>query len=188
MKIRISEIVTAFNDNTVGTKVINEVGFMAVLRNRVAEFVFPENGQGFVPMSDNALPFVTSGVARRADCTTDDYIVREHRGEVCMFAKRERACPVESLACIVYTAHAYLADPEVSQAERVLIMAGGYTHVLVAVLASAGPRPPLSSHRFVRNLAGGNAKYQSDDYTIETAREEAATIANYERDYITVAD
>ncbi len=34
------------------------------------------------------------------------------------------------------------------------------THVLVAVLGfSDSPKPPVSSHRFVRNLAGGNADF-----------------------------
>ncbi len=62
--------------------------------------------------------------------------------------------------------------------------------MLVAVLGSRGPKPTLSSARFVRNLAGGNLAYAFAPMgkTYEDLVKEATEIAAYEAEWITVAD
>lgn len=58
----------------------------------------------------------------------------------------------------MYTREAYLADPEViaDPTEFARISESEATHVLVSILASAGPESPVTEHRFVSNLGGGN--------------------------------
>lgn len=186
MKIGVSEIVTALDDQTIGTKIVNKEAFMTSLAKAIAGFEFPADRQGFVPLPE-ATTFVSCGVARRPELTLEDYIVREYRGTTALFARRGKAAPAESLAAIVYTRDAYLADPEVDEAEAERI--GDAEFVLVAILASVGPKPPVGSHRFVRNLAGANRAYSPEQgYTLDKAIEEAKAIVKYENDWITVAD
>lgn len=72
------------------------------------------------------------------------------------YLKRKFAARVEHGSAVVYTIDAYLNDPDVTDEERDELARCEYTHILVAVLASAGPKPPLGPYRFVHNLAGGN--------------------------------
>jgi hypothetical protein len=190
MTLAISNIVTAFDEITIGTKVVQEGEFTVALTDILQTFEFPPNGQGFIPLP--CLDTVSCGVAKRS--TIDPlfpkghpYVIRQHRGEVCLFAHRRFAAKCESLVCIVYTAQAYKHDAQVSAEEIARIRNADF--VLVAILASAGPKPPVSSHRFTRNLAGGNNSYKPENgYSIEKAIAEAAAIVAYEQEWITVAD
>jgi hypothetical protein len=191
-----SFIVTAFDKNTIGTKVTNKEHFLAILGEKLQTYAFPEDGHGFVSL-DECLEDVTSGVADRDGMLRHMYHCREYRGEMCMFADRVAAYPAEHLNVIIYTLKAYLADPQVSHAERGRLSqyiientCGEPIYILVAVLATAGPvSPPLSSHRFVHNLAGGNLTYTPQmGYTLEKAISEAQAIVEYEKHWITVAD
>jgi hypothetical protein len=177
MKIAYSNILTAFDAaGVIGSKVTNHEAFLAELGAAVAEHDFAEDrvpGQGFVHLGERVNAFVSAGVGS-ASADPADYVLREHRGRVSAFLRRELAAPVEGCAAIVYTAEAYLADPEVDAAEADALQ--GATHVLVAVLAFAGPESSLTPFRLVSNLAGGNkeAKAWSAD-EIRTKAEESST-------------
>jgi hypothetical protein len=148
------------------------------------------------------IPHVSAGVGPKS-ADVSRYVLRDWRGEVKPFLKREHASEVESLLVIVYTVDAYLADPQVDASERSQIEAGKattfnprvakpsgfvpYTHVIVAVLANAGPKPPAySPSRLVANLAGGNndaAKWDAD-----TIRAHAVAAQDYAANWSVVAD
>jgi hypothetical protein len=132
---------------------------------------------------DYVARWMLSGVALR---TTDlgDYVIREWRGEPAMFMRREVALPVEHVTAIVYTREAYCGDPEVDNAEVNRI--GDATHVLVALLASAGPVSPLTPERLVLNLAGGNNEALA--WTADEIRAKAEITAAYWNKYAVVAD
>ncbi len=188
----ISNECKAFEATGVGTRVVSPGHFLGGLMKELKAYTFPDNGQGFIRMPATTYADVSCGVTKRAGLTPNHYVVREWRHEVGLFARREFAAPVESLHVVIYTRVAYLADPdtladpnELARIERDITV----THVIVAVLASAGPKPPVSSHRFVRNLAGGNSAYTPDTgYTLERAIADAKAIVEYEREWATVAD
>lgn len=132
---------------------------LGIIEEAIASFSFPANGQGFVGLPDAAKSFVTAGVGRRSK-NPKDYVPREHRGEIGLYLRRDsvpRADLVpDGVAAIVYTAAAYEADPQITEAEKAALVSAGYTHALITVLAFKGPKPPASPERFVANLAGGN--------------------------------
>jgi len=184
---------TAFDDRTIGSKVENKGNFMAALSAAVAAFDFnaetnehvTTTGQGFIPL-DSAMGYVSAGIGPRSDDPAD-YVLREWRGEVKAFLRRDEAAPVSSLAVIVYTVDAYLADPDVPDQECWDIGASKATHVIVAVLANAGPKPPAySPHRLVANLAGGNRDALAWD--ADTIRAHAVAAAIYHESWSVVAD
>lgn len=186
MNISVSNICSSFSENTIGTKVIHHDAFFYELKKALQSYKWPENNRGFVSL-DNALYTVSSGVAIRPGLSVSDYVLREHRGEIEMFARREHAATATALNVIVYTKDAYVGDPQVDINEAIRVKDADY--VVVAVLATAGPKPQLSSHRFVRNLAGGNIIYSPEQgYTLEKAIEDAKAIVAYEKEWVTVAD
>ncbi len=189
MKISNASIVSAFSMRTIGTKVTDAPAFMAALTRAIEGYSFPENGQGFVNVPD-AMPYVSCGIAPRKALPITAYVAREHRGEVILCASRLYAGEVKSLAVIVYTADAYKKAAQVTEEEAARITKEGADFVIVAILAGCGdPKPPVSSHRFARNLAGGNERYSpSNGYTLAQAIQEAQEISAYEADWITVAD
>lgn len=140
-----------------------------VIAKAIAAYDFPANGQGFI-ICPELIPFVESGDAPKS-ADPADYVLRSYRGEVQKFLRREYAKDVKVNFCalVVYTKEAYLVDPDVSgdeaagiprdEAEIERIKSVDATHVIVAVLASGGPKPTVSPHRFVMNLAGGNHDY-----------------------------
>lgn len=141
----------------------------------------PLQGQG-VPLSY----LVSAGVGLKVT-EPESYVLREWRGNVKAFLKRNLAAPVESLAVVVYTVEAYLADPDVDPSERAEIEAGGATHAIVAVLANAGPKPPAySPGRLVSNLAGGNKDALAWD--ADTIRKHARAASEYANEWDVVAD
>lgn len=185
MKIEISNICQAFNANCIGTKVTDRGAFMSELAVALAAYEMPASGQGFLALSSAVEPIVLSGDCERADLTEQDYIAREWRGEVMLFAKR-RNLRTRFCSAIVYTVEAYCADPQVDVVERARVR--GATHVLVAVLGGRGPRATLTSSRFARNLAGGNAAFAADKKTVEELISEAKAIVAWESAWVVVAD
>lgn len=188
-------IVWALSRQCVGTKVVDSLEFTKALNAAVGKHDFTKGdvpGQAVIPLPKSAWHTVSCGVAKRSSLKPEDYIVREHRGEVELFAPRSTAeRDIQAVVVVVDTVAAYLADPDVDNdpAEAARIEQMKATHVLVAVIAAAGPKPPVSSHRFVRNLAGGNNAYKAENgYTLEKAIEEAKKIAEYEKEWVTVAD
>ena len=188
MKISISNICSAFEMNTVGTKVVSRTYFMACLEEEITKAKFGD-GVCVVPC-DAAIVTVTCGVAKRENVPISGYVAREHRGEVILCAKRLFASTPESLNVVVYERDRYVRESQVSTEEAARILKEEADYVIVAVLASAGEgRPPVSSHRFVRNLAGGNKDYSPENgYTLEKAIAQAKEVAEYEQNWVTVAD
>jgi hypothetical protein len=181
----------------VGSRVVRQDSFMEALRLEVDRFDFAAQttpGQGFIPMPSDTHYMVSAGVGRKV-ADPGAYVLREWRGSVNAYLKREHAEPVESLAVIVYTLDAYLADPDVAgDADEVARVTSnerdGYapvSHVIVAVLANAGPKPPAySPGRLVANLAGANKDALAWD--ADTIRGKAKEAQDYADEWSVVAD
>ena len=186
IRFALASIVTAFDQTTIGSKVMDKDRFRALLTEAVENHDPATDrapGQHFVQMPEGALPTVSAGVGRRTSRVAH-YVVREHRGHVSAFLRREHAARATGLAVIVYTKGAYCADPEVDEAEVARVDYA--THIIVAVLAFAGPRPPLTPHRFVKNLAGGNKEALA--WTADEIRAKADIITGYDDEWCVVAD
>lgn len=187
MRFHVSSVCGAFAAAPVGTKVTDAEAFTAALTAALAAHDPAGDrtpGQHFVTLPETALATVSAGVARRADVPEDGYVVRVHRGRAECFAARRWRARTEGLAAVVYTRDAYAADPQVTS-DEVAAIPGDATHVIVAVLAFAGPRAPLSPHRFVANLAGGNK--DASTYTADEMRAMAREIIAYDDEWIVVA-
>ena len=192
MKIGYANILTAFNTGSpvIGSRVINAEDFLDSVSEAIREFDFAGQkvaGQGKIQLPDSACQFVSAGVGRKI-VDPDAYVLRAWRGSVSAFLKREFASPVESVEVVVYTTAAYLSDPDVAsdEAEVANVRLAGWTHVIVAVLASAGPDAPLSPGRFVANLAGGNK--EALVWTADEIRAKAKEIRDYQNEWSVVAD
>ncbi len=182
-----SSIVTAFNPPTIGTRVthLEEFSNLAVAAIANHDFTLGKvPGQGYL-VCPELVPFVSAGVGPRSS-RPEDYVCREHRGVVSAYLKREFAAPVTGCALVVYTRQAYLDDPDVTVDECAHIIEMGATHVLVAVLASAGPETPLTPYRLVWNLAGGNR--EALVWTADEIRAKAKAVIDYNSGWSTVAD
>lgn len=189
-----ANIVTAFSEKAVGTKVVDKARFMALLPQAIEAHDFGKDkvpGQGVVQLPPEALATVAGAGVGKKTKNPDDYVLRTYRGSVGAFLKREKAAPAEAMSAVVYTAEAYLLDPEVLQdtKEADRIRASECTHVLVSVLASAGPEPQLSFERFVKNLAGANNEFDpAQGATLEKAICKAKLVGAYGTTWATVAD
>jgi hypothetical protein len=186
--IALSEIVTAFDDKTIGTKVMSPRTFLLELEKAIQAHDPAKDrqpGQHFIVMP-SALHMVSAGVGP-ASMNPDHYVLRFHREKVSAYLKREFAAPVESLAVVVYTMEAYRKDPDCTPAEIARVEAQDATHVLVAVLAGAGPKAtPHTPFRLVHNLAGGNLEAQQ--WTAEEIRAKCKDSLDYHNAWSTVAD
>jgi hypothetical protein len=186
-KIIPSDICSAFQEKAIGTVVTFHDHFMDVIEAVVSQHDFEKErvpGQAYIEVPA-AVPFVLSGVGKKSP-EAWKYHCREHRGVVSAYLKREFAAPVESCAIVVYTRDAYLKDPDVTPEEAARIDAEGATHVLVAVLASAGPPSPLPPYRLVWNLAGGNR--EAALWTADEIRAKAKAAIEFNNEWSTVAD
>lgn len=190
MKIINADIVTAFDANAIGTKVTDPAGFRAHLADAVGSTDFAGQrvpGQAFLMLPAAAQASVSAGVGR-ASTDPNAYVTRLFRGKVGAFLKREHAAPVEGLAAVVYTTDAYLSDPDVSgnAGESARVRESGATHVLVAVLAFAGPKAPLPVGTLVHNLAGGN--HEAALWSADEIRAKAKESEDYWSEWSVVAD
>jgi hypothetical protein len=190
MTILTSNICSAFTPNAIGTRVVDGDAFLNALETAVASYdasVDRVPGQHFVPMPEDTYCTVSTGVGKRSP-DPQDYVIRVHRGQANLYLKREKAAPVETLAAIVYTREAYLNDPDVQRdaAEQERVSNSDASHVLVAVLASAGPKSPLTPDRFVKNLAGANCEALT--WSTDEIHEKAMEIAAYYDAWHVVAD
>ena len=197
VKLAFANILTAFTPAAIGSAVREGSGpqfaVLSAIQSATAAHDFEKDqqpGQGFIKLPDSVNTFVYSGIGKRTT-NPGDYVAREHRGQVNLYLRRSpetRAIPVESVHVVVYTKDAYLKDPDGTpeEFERIERARPGYTHVLVALLASSGPKPELSPYRFVHNLAGGNN--EALKYSADEIREKAKAILSFENGWITVAD
>jgi len=192
MKFAFANILTAMDDRTIGSKVGNPRGFLQALETAVENHDTSRDrapGQHFVvmPMDAVAAGEVTCGIGHRTE-NPDDFVLRNHRGNVSAFLRREHALPVTFLASIVYTREAYMEDPDVADSEGVTI-AEEATHVIVAVLASADgvPNPlPRGTYRLAHCLAGGNK--EAEAWSLEEVKQMCADSVAYEDKFCVVAD
>lgn len=214
-RIGLSDIVTAFDEKTIGSKVVDTQKFMVALADAMEVFDWStcrQPGQGYIQLPKETCAFVSGGVGHRTQ-DPDDYVIRVNRGDVGLYLKRFRdkwvpepradrcdgrmrvcgnmervslAAPVDNVAVVVYTLAAYVQDPDCSDDERKRVMDMGLTHVLVAVLASSGKPSTLTAHRFVHNLAGGNNEALA--WTADEIRQKAKEIKDFTSEWGVVAD
>lgn len=215
--IGISETLTAFNgDDVVGTK-INGVGsFLHILAQVIKEdggkSFENENpkyaGSGFLTLPSDSFPLVRCGVALQEGLTAQDKHIKEYRGSDQLFALPSKAAPIESVKVLVYLIDKYLNDPDVkdNHSECQALIDEKVTHVIVAV--HAGPAS-FSSHRLIRNIAGGNQDFvpftkldaagdlvygpgggglENDAFLLHTIITEAKATVEFEKKWIVVAD
>jgi len=152
-------------------------------------------GQAKIPMSTEACQHVYSGIGLKTE-NPNDYVIRQWRGSVAMYLKREHAIACDSVKVIVYTKQAYLDDPDCKgnpekgiigdEEEYNRVSQSDCTHVLIAVQADAGPESPVAPGRFVANLAGANNEYEAK--TAEQLQQLAREIRDYYATYMVVAD
>jgi len=173
MKFAISRICSAFAATGVGTRVLDAVKFLESLTGLVEDhekkIAKPAKkgkesknsdvpGQYAIEMPEEDFSLVSAGVGTRDGRTAADYVPVEHRGQVGLYLRREHAAKVAGLTAIVYTRDAYLADPEVEETEKAEL--GDATHVVVAVLAAAGPKPPRTPFRLLSAIGGENNEFK----------------------------
>ena len=191
MKLGIADIVTALTNEAIGTKVgpgaLNIDLFLNMVLDAIETFDFNscrQPGQAYIELGPDAVKYVVGAGVGVPSNDPNDYVIRLHRGKVGLYLKRHKAAPAKSVAVVVYTWEAYLADPEINwdEVERL----NGCSHVLVAVLASAGEGSPLTPNRFVCNLAGGNNEAMS--WTADEIRQKAREIVEYGKSWHPVAD
>jgi len=193
IKLGSANILSALDSFAVGTRVTDPTTMIYMIEKAIEGFEFAAQkvpGQGFIPLTapvEGWSELVSAGVGRKVN-DEDAYVLRSWRGSVNAYLRREFAAPVESVAVVVYTTEAYLSDPEVAGDAKEVdrVRQAGWTHILVAVLASAGPRAPLSAGRFVSNLAGGNK--EALVWTADEIRAKAKEIAEYANEWSVVAD
>lgn len=184
-----ADILTAFSDRSVGTRVVDPDSFWSVLAEAVGRHDPSgdrQDGQHFVVLEE-AKHTVSCGEGK-ATRKPDDYVLRQWRGKVQPFLRREKAEPCTFLACVVYTREAYLSDPDVQGDARETdrVEASDASHVLVAVIAAAGPQAPLSPDRLVSNLAGGNKEALT--WSADEIRAKAQATKEYWDEWSIVAD
>lgn len=165
-----------FQEEGTGTLVVREGEdlFYAAVRNELEKNLHHKVGAISIPTN-----CVSGAFTMLADVDPADIRATISRGSVEVFVPREKYTPVPvgSASAIVYTKEALMEDPEWDG------VVPEEDFIIVAVLANIGESPdPLSDHRFVSNLGGGNNKYLS--YTIEMAREEAAQVKKFSETYI----
>jgi hypothetical protein len=197
-----ASIVTAFDEQTIGTKVLCKMTVLDIVAHVVAETDFEtqkEPGQATIELPNtgqsSVLPYVSAGVATSSkDDEPEHFVIRKYREGCKLYLKRSVAvaqgrCPVTECKVVIYTRNAYLADPDVNKpeeaAEKTRIEASDFTHIIVAFLASNGSSP-LSVFRFVHNLAGGNN--EAAKYTADEIRGMAKEIIEHSNTHISVAD
>ena len=200
-----SRIVEAFEARCVGTRV--REGRAAVVRAAICNAIEAHEtrrqtidkvpGQYYLPLQFGGYSsirepsnLVYSGVGKHTN-NANDYVIRSWRGRCSAYLKRQFAAPCESAAAVVYTIDAYGNDPDVTPEEMAELksehnLGGSATHVLVALLAFAGPESPPGIGTFVRNLAFANLEEQS--MTADEIRAKAKKIHEYHSDWATVAD
>lgn len=188
INLGISNIVTAFKEVVIGTKILNHDKFKELVIEAIQNFTWGEEsfpGQAVIDLPEKACNLVSSGVGRRT-MNPDDYVIRKHREKVRLYLKRDHAEECSNVRVVIYTLDAYLDDPDVDMREANRIIANGFTHMLVAVLGSSGPKSPLTPGRFVHNLAGGNNEALA--WTAEEIQKKAKEIKNYYDTWCTIAD
>tara|TARA_R110000824_G_scaffold289937_1_gene478470 strand:- start:297 stop:893 length:597 start_codon:yes stop_codon:yes gene_type:complete len=122
----------------------------------------------FVQLPPETFGLLYAGAIPKPDSTRDsDFVIRTHREIQSMYFRRDLVSPdalePQSAMAIVYTAEAFLADPEVTPEEIADFKSCGATHGLINIVATGGTptKPETGCTRFVKGLAGGNKAYET---------------------------
>lgn len=188
VELVISNICTALEKKTIGSKVTKLPFFMEALKDAIESHDATKDrvpGQHFIALPKQANDYVRCGVGKHTH-KLEDYGLAVHRGRVGCFLKAEHAAPTQSVAVVVYTLEAYANDPDVDPVELKEFQECEATHVIVAVLASAEASSPYPAWTFVRNLAGAN--HEAALWTADEIRAKAKDIVTYWDGWSTVAD
>jgi hypothetical protein len=197
MKIMTSFVCSAFDEITVGSKVLQADALFEAVAHQIDELHRSAEKAGItaldpkmmLEMPEETYSLVSAGVGKRTDDPAD-YHVQVHRGRAEVYLGRQHAAPVSNLRIRVYVAEEYLKDPQVKanpeEVER--ITSQGATHVVVAVLADADPQSPLTPYRLVSNLAGGNSDFAEDKITVPGLIGLAKQSVEYWDEWCVVAD
>ena len=183
-----ADICSAFEAETIGSKVIAHAQFLDLLAFAVSKHDTSKDripGQMFIRLEGAANNMVSCGVGRPIN-DPDAFVLKSYRGKVSAFLRREFAAPTQQTAVVLYTLDAALNDPDATTEENERLKASGATYVIVAVLATAAETSALSPHRFVANLAGGN--HEAQVWTADEIRAKAKEIISFDNLYATVAD
>lgn len=185
-----ANILTALDFKAIGTRVHpwETEKFIDLLIKAVQDFDFTacrEPGQGLIQLPFETCNMVSAGIGLRTD-NPADYVIRKHRNRVGLYLTRAWAAKPDRVAVVIYTTEAYLNDPDITEEETARVKKGGFTHMLVAILASAGPSSPLTPGRFTSNLAGGNN--EAMHWTADEIRAKAKEIDEYAKTWCVVAD
>lgn len=188
----ISKTCSAFNEKTVGTKVIDKVSFIKELTKAIKLIDFNNQktvGQAVVSMDSSCFSFVSSGVGFHTN-NLDDYIIRKHRGYVGLYLKRIFAAPIENLDVVIYTKDAYINDPDIHEVDGELeeVLKVNPEYVIVAVLTNSTANKSYSYNRFVKNLAGANHNFAEHLLTVEGLIDKAKEVVRFSGRYATIAD
>ena len=171
-----------------GTQIRNEEVFKAALAKALAEHDTAGDrakGQHFVHLDPSIIEDagVSCGVGP-ASADPSAYHLRNWRGKVGAYLKREHAAKPESVAVAVYSADAWAIDPDVIEAG---LPACEGDYCIVAIFANAAGTPnAYGSHRLVANLAGGNN--EAKDWTADEIRRLAEASVEYESNWSVVCD
>jgi len=187
MKLGISRVCPAFDHSVVGTRVNSPREFILEVKKALEAHNLSADrmeGQHFLMLPERAVRMVSAGVGRIKGRSPQDFVLREHRGQVSAYLHRDWAEEADGVAAVVYTLDAYMADPEVDMSAE--DFGDEVSHVIVAVLAFAGPQSPLTSRRFVSNLAGGNREALGWD--ADEIRSQAKAVDDYWSEWRVVAD
>lgn len=188
IKLSLSDIVTAYQSQAIGSRVLNAEAFNALLVQAIVSHdptTDRQAGQHYIKLPIEACQYVSAGIGP-ASRDPNHYVLRFHREKVSAYLKREFAAPTESVAAVIYTLEAYLKDPDATPEESARIMSENPTHVVVAILASTGQPSPLTPFRLVHNLAGGNL--EALKYTADEIRAKAKESLAFHNAWSTVAD
>ncbi len=191
VRISLSEILTAFEVNTIGSKVVGQWQrtFLIELEDAIRGHDVTKDiqpGQHKIRMPSTVNHMVSAGVGP-ASHNPDHYVLRFHREKVAAYLKRMYASPTEAVDCIVYTLDAYRKDPDCTPEEIARVESQKATHVLVAVLADVGlTGTPHTPFRLIHNLAGGNL--EADKWSAEEIRRRCRESITYHNAWSTVAD
>lgn len=165
-----------FQLNTIGTYVREPEEMMALVEKETRTFDFPENGIGIIYLPEKAHTISASGVAKRSLLNSKTRIIRSYRGSKDVFLDRTQVKiqKPSRVSAIVYTKKAYIADRKLEsettesmvfkkslESEINLLTDSNYKYFWINTIASLGPiGPPVTAERFIKNIAGGNAKYK----------------------------
>jgi hypothetical protein len=196
VKIAVCKDLTAFDAQTVGTKITDATEFMRALTEAIAAYNFEaedasrgvSTGQAVLILSD-AANCVSCGIG----CHTHnpaDYVIRKYQGKVRLFLKREKAELPLGVAALVFTRDRYLSDLRLPADEEEFsrISAVSADFVLVNVLGMSGPSQPLSYEDFVKDLSKKQKGNLLEASTVDALVRSAEYLAEYHEMFCVVAD